>query len=209
MNKILLASGVFGWDSTERRSNRYGSVHISDTPYDEGPTDEVFFDLDTIAKLKGERVNLTVEVITARESGHIGDLFLKVFPSTPDVGEVVDLGVGILDSANGYDGSPDIILKPNDGRRELWIDPRKLYRLHDQTVKVYAELTFADFTPAPVIEQVEEDGSLGGPDESIQVKNVPEGSKIHIEPKFKSMGEGLFLVTTRVEEGERLKVVKE
>jgi hypothetical protein len=49
-------------------------------------------------------------------------------------------------------GDPNItatVLAPSDGRETFWMDPRKLYRLHDQTVDVLVEETADEFTVAP------------------------------------------------------------
>lgn len=54
------------------------------------------------------------------------------------MGEIVDLGVGeiFVTSQDWGAGKVGIGIKPADGRETDWLDPRKLYRLHDQTVEV-------------------------------------------------------------------------
>ena len=127
---MKIGQGVFGWDGEERRSNRYGSFNLLHSNCK----------VSIPTKLYGKRVRITCKVLKSRKSKHIGDLFLGIGPTQPEVGEVIELGVGVLHTEPcDWDerGNPTIILKPEDGRRELWIDPRKLYRLHDQTVEVF------------------------------------------------------------------------
>lgn len=90
--KKLLAKGIFSWDGAERRSDRYGSIHLSSTPYEGSAVVVVEYDTALLNELDEERVHLTCVVIEARESGHIGDLSHGFYPSKPDVGEIVDLG---------------------------------------------------------------------------------------------------------------------
>ncbi len=143
--------GIFMWNGDERRSNRYGGFFMSDSTFNDGATVKPRLSPELKA-LVGKKVKVSCQVVEARESGHIGDLFLGVFPTIPDVGENVELGVAILD----YDASSDpakysdtIFMVPSDDRGELWIDPRKLYRLHDQTVNLFIEETDEEFSPAP------------------------------------------------------------
>jgi hypothetical protein len=49
------------------------------------------------------------------------------------------------------DGVPAVVLRPGDPRDELWIDPRKLYRLHDQTVELLIEETEDAFSSVAVL----------------------------------------------------------
>jgi hypothetical protein len=42
-----------------------------------------------------------------------------------------------------------LIMAPGDGRKERWIDPRKLCRLHNQTVELSVEETTDAFDVAP------------------------------------------------------------
>ena len=86
------------------------------------------------------RVVATVKA--TRKSEHIGDFFRGIYPITPDVGEVVELGAIVdvtfeQDDTGQYFGQ--VTMTPWDGREVDWIDPRKLYRLHSQTVEVSIE----------------------------------------------------------------------
>jgi hypothetical protein len=147
----MLAHGVFTWSGSERRSDRYGSFILLAEPYGASPVTVPTYDTALAQKLSGKRVRIVVTVVETRRSGHIGDRFLNIYPTTPEVGEQIELGVGIF-STQPDEGDPKItstILAPGDGREAFWLDPRKLYRLHDQTVDVFVEETDAEFTPAP------------------------------------------------------------
>lgn len=208
MNRIKIAAGVLTWSGNERRSNRYGAIHVAACPFD-GPiagTARVFHDVDALKALVLKRVRLTVKVIETRTSGHAGDHALKIFPSTPEVGEEIALGVGMLDIAVGYDGTPDILLRPNDGRTILWIDPRLLYRLHDQTVEVYTEETDAEFSPRPDIVADSNPCAFDNGDGSFQVKNMSAAATFQILPQIERLGDGLFSLTMHPGRGERLDV---
>lgn len=197
MTKMKIGHGVFGWDGFERRSNRYGAIHLSDTPYGEGPAAcKVMHDKAALKKLSGKRVRITAKVIENRKSGHLGDASLKIVPSQPDVGEEIDLGVGEFEVTVGYDGSPDILLKPSDGRDEFWMDPRKFYRLHDQTVDVFAEETTDAFSPVPDVKIPDENVAIVVED-GFQVKSKGRGAH-RIAPNIERLGEpgdGLFMLT--------------
>lgn len=152
----LVGSGVFTWDGAERRSNRYGAFTLTTAPYGGGAVAIVVWNHECLAKLRGRRVQVVCVVREVRVSGHIGDLFLGIFPSRPDVGEEVRLGVGRLEVLP-CDWEPDtriLEIHPSVPRDELWLDPHVLYRLHDQTVDVYAAETdvsdqaFRGTTPA-------------------------------------------------------------
>lgn len=208
--KALVGHGVFSWDAAERRSNRYGSIHLDDVPYNGVKVCSSY--LRVLLLPVGKRVRITAKVVEARDSGHIGDLFLKISPSRPEVGEEVDLGVGVLETAKGYDGTLSLVLQPNDGRKELWIDPRKLYRLHDQTVDLYVEETSDPFSEAPVISCDEPDGAIctGIGDNSLQMKRVPEDrlteGQLKVCPEFKRLGDGLFSLDFSHQKGKRFGV---
>ncbi len=138
--KQLVAKGVFTWDGSERRSDRYGTFAIARSSYDETATAEATVD-PAVKKLEGSRIKITIEVNEIRESGHIGDLFRGISPSTPEVGEVIELGEGelFIEGSDWPVGRMMFGLLPDDGRDADWLDPYKLYRLHDQTVSVFME----------------------------------------------------------------------
>ncbi len=132
--------GIFSWPGEERRSNRYGLVGLYPETFDNTVTEPVLYDKKQLASLSGKQVRVVATVLIARQSGHIGDLFLGIFPEQPMPGQVFDLGTGELfseplESSDGRDVA-SIGLKPSDGRQELWFDPHQLYKLHDQTVEL-------------------------------------------------------------------------
>ena len=152
---------------------------------------------------------MTCKVIAARDSDHVGDHFYGIIPTTPDVGEVIDLGVGTfrlgLIPQYAEDQSISMGLEPGDGRQELWIDPRLLYRIHDQTVEVHVEETDEDFTPFCGLRQIRADGVVANGDGSFQSKtDAIEG----VIPRAVQMGDGLFFLSTNFYRGEDVVVKK-
>ena len=129
----------------------------------------------------------------------IGDAFYRLMPSRPANGEVIDLGVGILDYES-YDWDTrltGIVLRPSDGRLKFWLDVRKLYRLHDQTVELLIEETANDFTePYCPPQFVTEDNAISNGDGTLQTKIETRGSFSKLEPNIVSHGDGLFSMTT-------------
>lgn len=119
-----IASGTLNWRGAERRTDRYGAICLMDP---------LRMDEAAIEALAGRRVTIRATVLEARKSRHIGDLFRGIRPTTPTVGEVVDLGAGEFFTERDQWGLTFGLL-PDDGRDTDWFDPRKLYRLHDQVV---------------------------------------------------------------------------
>lgn len=186
--------GILTWDGQERRSDRYGSVHLVDADYDQTVKGATWFDPDVIAAMVGKRVHMTCRVIRSRPSGHVGDLFHGIVPTTPDVGEVVDLGVGVLDvDVVDWDVNPGFVLRPNDGRAKLWMDPRRLYRLHDQTVALYLTVTDEPCSPVPVLNATD-GGAIDNHDGSYQVKNRGNRAVKAILPSVRRVGLGMFVM---------------
>jgi hypothetical protein len=147
-------TGFFSWEADERISSRYGAFGMYPSTHNEKDMISPSFNSKALQALKYQRVRMTATVIRTFPSGHIGDFGLGIFPSTPKVGEVVDLGVGTFEGFEERSfrcgmGLSSIILRPNDGRSVLWIDPRNFYRLHDQVVTVLIEPTDAEFSLAP------------------------------------------------------------
>ena len=122
---VVLGEGVLNWPSSERVSDRYGRVNI------EGERGYVSYD----PALEGQTGTLTAEIIEARESGHIGDLFRGIGPVTPSAGDVITLGTGTVFLSESC-GAACIGLRPDDERESDWLDPRALYRCHNQTVRL-------------------------------------------------------------------------
>jgi hypothetical protein len=205
---VKLGRGVLTWCGAERRSGRYGAIVLVDEPFEGGKVCQSSTDREALWKLRNERVRMKAVVVETRKSGHIGDQFLDIEPTTPDVGEEIDLGVGKLSVGKvDWDPAPTIILRPGDGRKVNWYDPRKLYRLHDQTVDLFAEVTEDDFTEAPDIHAAE-DGvmSTGEEDGSFQTRGMAEEGSFRIHPGFERIGEpgdGLFAADWTPRKGKR------
>jgi len=134
----MKATGIFAWDGRERRTDRYGAIFLTTTTCDGTAHSKVDLSAVELSRFLGRRVSIKARVLEARKSGHVGDLFRDIFPSTPEIGEVVDLGSGtfFIESA---DNRLSFGVKPDDDRRNDWFDPVKLYRLHDQTVELIIE----------------------------------------------------------------------
>jgi len=198
MNMHKLGHGVFTWDGSERRSDRYGSFNLCAEPYSGAPVAKPSYDTALADKLEDKRVRLVARVVSTRKSGHIGDLFHGFHPSTPEVGEEVDLGVGIFHSEPcDYDkGVTSTSLIPGEPptRETFWLDPRKLYRLHDQTVDVFVEETTAEFSPEPEFKKADEGMTANG-DGSLQTKHVKLSGRVRLKPKIERLGEGLLQMT--------------
>jgi hypothetical protein len=197
--------GIFAWDGKERRTDRYGSFVVGFSPYESSERVAAHLDLKVLSTLLGKRVHVACTVVKTRPSGHIGDLTHKLKPSTPDVGESVDLGVGTLGFEDaGYDGLTSVLLKPEDGRKAFWIDPRKFYRLHDQTVDLFIVETDEPFSPVPCLQPA------GDADETVDIGDGSFQAKTHrtefrVAPDILSLGDGAFIVSppTGLEPGRR------
>lgn len=189
----LIARGILGWDAPERRDNRYGALNITDAPFDKGPVTEVFFDRVVASRLTGNKVRLTAIVREARTSGHCGDRSLGIKPSTPEVGEVIVLGIGALAVGKNYEGGPTVILMPGDGREELWIDPRLLYRLHDQTVELHVEPTDEPCSPPPDIPPAVEGMVSTGDGFQVKKVHIPSSGSLRLDlkPTIERLGDGM------------------
>jgi len=136
---IILGRGVLNWPRGERVCDRYGLVTLSPTSggYNDVPDKPAgsYVALDA-ATQAGKRGRIVAVVLEARESNHIGDLFRGISPSTPNVGEEIALGEGTLFYENAYDDVIGVGVKPDQPRDSDWMNPRHLYRCHDQTVEL-------------------------------------------------------------------------
>lgn len=139
---VLLGQGELSWRGSERRSDRYGTVGLftqTDRTFmgNESYGDELKYVL--VQKFEEQTGTLVAEVVETRQSLHIGDIFRGIFPSVPEVGERITLGTGEFfverEDARVYVG-----LKPEDGRDSDWLDPKALYRCHQQTVQLWFEV---------------------------------------------------------------------
>lgn len=137
---IILGRGVLNWPRGERVGDRYGLVTLSPTSggYNDLPDKPAgsYTALDATIQA-GKRGRIVAVVLKTRQSHHIGDMFRGIYPSTPKVGEEIELGTGTLFYENPYgDAVIGVGVKPDKPRNSDWMDPRKLYRCHDQTVEL-------------------------------------------------------------------------
>jgi hypothetical protein len=186
---ILAAEGVLSWESRERRSGRYGSIFVDNDGFH--PEKEYYN--SGLKALEGHRLKMSVRVVETRQSTHLGDKFLGIQPETPEVSDTIELGVGTfrVSPIEGYEGQA-LSLEPSDGRETLWFDPRKLYRLHEQTVQIWVESTDEPDHAVPDVVQVEADGAIANGDGTIQVRG--DAIPTRIARVSEKLGEGLFLL---------------
>lgn len=137
--RVLLGVGTFGWDGSERRTDRYGAITLcNEDSWNKTITKEAGLDLKAIKANVGKKGALIFEVTQTRKSTHIGDFFRGIFPTTPKVGAKLKLGIGTLftDKTSWCD---TVGLFPEDGRDSDWLNAKKLYRAHEQTGKLFFE----------------------------------------------------------------------
>ena len=145
MGRFVIAEGVLTWDASERISDRYGAVFLmNDGDSLHEPSGYVLIPDDVPVGMPGW---LVAEVVATRQSTHVGDVFRGLRPQTPEVGERIVLGRGRLFCQTVDRDSPHPVIEavglaPEDvdDRDTDWLDPRALYRAHEQTVR----LTFED-----------------------------------------------------------------
>lgn len=203
--------GIFMWSGTERQTDRYGGIYLSDSNFDNTATVEARLAL--LDHLIGKRVKVWCRVVETRKSGHMGDKFLQIVPTQPRKDAVIDVGVGIL-SVEPLDykaATPAIVLRPNDGRRKFWIDPRNLFRLHDQTVELFVEETTDDFSPVYEAPDTNGTGSIANGDGSFQMKGpaLDPSKKYRVSPHVERLGDGAFIMGGKHLEDERVKITED
>lgn len=142
--RILLGRGVLNWPSSERRSDRYGLISLSPKSggylgaNDIEPESEASeYSAIESGKYAEQKGTMLATVLETRQSGHIGDFFRGIFPVTPKVGDEIELGSGTLFYQSTEYGDGGVGVKPDDGRDSDWMNPRNLYRCHDQTVALW------------------------------------------------------------------------
>lgn len=141
LTTVTIGEGRLSWRRGERISDRYGTVLL--LAHGDSLSKTVAY-IDPDASMVGTVGSLVAVVLETRESTHIGDLFRGLFPSTPDVGDEIALGTGrLFVDPRDPDGFISIGLDPEDGRDSDWLDPARLYRAHEQTVRL-------EFRPAVV-----------------------------------------------------------
>src|SRR6185437_13461415 len=92
--RIFLGAGDVSWNALERRSDRYGSIRL--TNQDKAGNDhDVLFD-PKLDELEGKKGKLIAVVVNPVKSPHMGDALRGFIPSTPEKGEEVLFGEGSL-----------------------------------------------------------------------------------------------------------------
>ena len=137
--KILIGTGGLNWFTNERVTDRYGTVNmmLNNTNNEQIAENACLFD-DIIKQYIGKKGKLICKVLQTRQSTHIGDIIHGLYPSTPNIGDEIELGEGFLFLE--YSKKEDIWkvgLKPEDDRDTFWLNPKSLYKLHEQTVDLY------------------------------------------------------------------------
>jgi hypothetical protein len=183
--------GIFTWGSHERVSDRYGSFVLDRTNF--GGDATVTPKLDDLSPLLGRRTKVTIRVVDTRKSGHIGDAFLGISPTTPDLGAMFEFIGNLHIGPADWGGHNQIVIAPLDGRRTFWMNPEALYQLHDQTVEVTFEET-TDPCPAPFVFGKSEKGIIDNGDGSFQTKNVDPTKEVRLVPDIEYLGDGTFIM---------------
>jgi hypothetical protein len=152
MVKHVLGTGPLTWDKSERVSDRYGAVYLDKDNSLSETIGKVEFNVELAEELASRKVRgrLTALVKETRKSTHVGDLTHKIFPETPEVGEVIVLSdIGFFFVTKNYEGACAVGIIPEDGRRNFWLIVPSLYCAHEQTVTlIFEELEEASVTAA-------------------------------------------------------------
>lgn len=130
MDNKILGTGRLNWRRHERIGDRYGSICLMHNE------DNGTFDLPKYTGF-GKLIAIVKET---RDPTHIGDLLHGFFPQKPEIGNVIELGEGDIFYANDEYGDT-VGLKPKDNRKAFWLNPKALYRCHDQTVELSFQTT--------------------------------------------------------------------
>lgn len=215
----VIGSGIFTWCSSERRSGRYGTFFLAPSDFAERVQRDVHLDVATLRALEGRNVRIALRVLESRPSSHLGDGFLRIVPGAPPAeGSVVELAVGRLlladqtyHAVQHHPTQLGIGTVPSDGRMELWLDPRPLYVLHDQTVELLMEETGdPESAPSPLLDQQVESGAMMARDgETMQLrgKEFERCSFVTILPDVEPVHGGLRITPQRPEPGKRMNAV--
>lgn len=199
----MIAMGILGWSRFERQSKRYGFIAVESTGFSHS-TNLHYFNNNLLEQLKGKRVRITAVVMEARDSEHVGDMYLyqeneenHLKPSTPNVLESYVLGVGtLLVGSDEQFQNPIIGVTPEDNREHFWMDPITLYRLHEQTVEIFIEED-NESAPLPLttIKWNTNNTAKYVGDNAMQVNTVLNTDSFTISPKVEKIGDGLFRVS--------------
>jgi hypothetical protein len=123
---IMLGEGRLCWGADERRTDRYGAVVLEELGGYWTPDPAV----------AGRHGTLVAHVLEVRDSDHPGDIFRSLGPERPEVGEQIVLGTGTAFVESAWREVQAVGLRPDDDRDTDWLDPEKLYRAQNQTVRL-------------------------------------------------------------------------
>lgn len=139
MYQHLLGTGILNWSRSERVTDRYGTVHLTQEAMVDPMNGNLgYVPMDTRPYVH-KHGNLVAIVKQNRHTPHCGDLFRGIYPPDPPVaiGTQLTLGSGTLFEEINDDGGFCVGLKPDKKRDSDWLDPEVLYQLHNQTVELY------------------------------------------------------------------------
>lgn len=132
--ELTVGTGRLTWDRRERVIDRYGYVYLLASGDSLSPSEDAPLTIPN--ELIGKTATLKATVLETRQSTHIGDLTRGVFPTMPQVGEVISLGTGRFVVGLNANGTHTVGLAPEDMRADNWLDINALYRAHEQTVRL-------------------------------------------------------------------------
>lgn len=137
---VLLGAGRLTWSPVERQSDRYGAVWLMPdreecNSLSPGPFPSCI--LETAQKLENQHGTLYAEIKAVRTSTHVGDLARGFSPETPEIGEKITLGTGFLFTGIIPKTGLTVGIRPTYGRPKDWLEPRALYRCHEQTLGLF------------------------------------------------------------------------
>lgn len=125
---MILGKGFLNWGRSERITDRYGAIGLWEQ------NTEKTIPLEN-KPVEGTPGKLIAKIIETRKSKHIGDIFHGIFPKTPEVGEEICLGKGLI----FYEDDNRVGVKPITMRETFWMEPKKLYKAHSQFVELRFE----------------------------------------------------------------------
>jgi len=140
---VQLGEGILTWPPAERELGRFGSICLRQANtnqlrrFDTAPAGEIV------------RLAFTVEYVRAAilpPNEHLG-----IEPTTPCLGEEIDLGIGILfvlDLSGLGPVAVGILPTEQRLRHDQWLDPVALYKAHNQSGRLTAH-PFLGRRPAP------------------------------------------------------------
>jgi hypothetical protein len=127
---LVLGEGVLTWPPEERLLGRFGSVslNLGDDRYATFPDVPI-----------GALARLSVTVLSVRLALLQPDPIRQLAPTTPEAGEEIDLGIGLVfrpDIAGQGHVAVGLVPLPAYWRGNEWLSPTALYRAHNHLVRL-------------------------------------------------------------------------